>query len=121
MAQSLVPNRISTPSAVRAQDALFCAGKNTGRRRSGRRGSGEAPELPLHLAHPGEIGGDVVIAAPLARRHVESAARGCFGGTRAAEMDDRGEILLLLRTRPRIRPARENGRDVAVEIDRGEL
>jgi len=57
----------------------------------------KAKELPLHRIDFGEIGGDEVIAAPLAGHHLKITACECCGGTGAAEMDEGSEILFLLR------------------------
>ena len=57
----------------------------------------KAKELPLHRIDLGEIGGDEVIAAPLAGHHLKITACECCGGTGAAEMDEGSEILFLLR------------------------
>jgi hypothetical protein len=56
----------------------------------------KAQELPLHRIDLGEIGGDEVIAAPLAGHHLKITACECSGGTGAAEMDEGSEILFLL-------------------------
>src|SRR5579871_375880 len=62
-----------------------------------------------------------MIAAALAGQHFEVAP--CKGrrGACAAEMDEGGEILLLLGAWLRIAGAGENLSDIAVEIDRCEL
>ena len=78
-------------------------------------GLGEAQELPLHRVDRGEVCCDVVVAATLAEGQTEAAARKGLGRTCAAEMDDGGEILLLLRAR-RVRPVCENCCDVAARI-----
>ncbi len=57
-----------------------------------------------------------MIAAALAIHHLKLAARESRGGTRPAEMDEGGEILLLLRARLYITGAGENIGDIAVEI-----
>ena len=57
----------------------------------------EALELPFHRIDPGDIACDEVIAAALAGHHLKMTARESGGGAGAAEMDEGGEILLLLR------------------------
>src|SRR6185369_7044762 len=73
----------------------------------------QALELPLHRIDPGDIGCNEMIAAPLAGPHLKVAARESCGGTPAAKMDKRGEILLLLPARRHIGNAGENRRDIA--------
>src|SRR4029077_12299159 len=70
---------------------------------------------------PCEIGRNEVIAAALAGDSLKATAREGRGRTRAAEMDDGGEILLLLRICRHIAGAGENGSDIAVEIHRREF
>ena len=62
-----------------------------------------------------------MIAAPLAGHHLKVAAREGCGGTPAAKMDKRGEILLLLRACRHIGDAGENRRDIASQIHGREL
>ncbi len=62
-----------------------------------------------------------MIAAALAGQHFEVAPRESGGGTRAAEMDEGGEILLLLCACLHAISAGENIGDIAVEIDGCEL
>ena len=69
---------------------------------------GKAQELPLHRIDPGEIGRDEVIAAALAGHQVKTTAHEGLGGTCAAEMDECGEILFLLRACRHIARAGEN-------------
>jgi len=75
----------------------------------------KAQELPLHRIDLGEIGGDEVIAAPLAGHHLKITACECCGGTGAAEMDEGSEILFLRRACRHFRCAGENRRDNAVQ------
>src|ERR1700733_4948550 len=81
----------------------------------------EAQELPLHRIDVSDIGRDEVIAAALASHHLEMAA--CEGGrwTRAAEMDEGREILLLAGRGLHFAGAGENVCDMAVQIDGREL
>src|SRR5580698_3011146 len=78
-------------------------------------------ELPFHRVDVSDIGRDEVIAAALAGHHLKMAA--CEGGrrTRAAEMDEGREILLLAGSGLRLAGAGENVCDMAVQIDRREL
>src|ERR1700738_3539777 len=76
---------------------------------------GAAQEVTLHRVDLGEVCRDVVVAAALAGRQLEAAAREGPSRTRAAEMDDGGELLLLLEARHRAGRSRENRRDVAVQ------
>ena len=69
---------------------------------------GKAQELPLHRVDPGDIGRDEVIAAALAGHHVKTTAHEGLGGTCAAEMNECGEILFLLRACRHIARAGEN-------------
>src|SRR4051794_13388313 len=69
---------------------------------------GKALKLALHRIDLGEIGRDEVIAAALAGRYLKATVRVSRGGTGAAEMDDCGEILRLLRVWRRIARASEN-------------
>ena len=57
---------------------------------------GQAKEFPSHCADLGQISGDVVIAAAFAGGQMEAAVREGFGRSCAAEMDHRGQHLLLL-------------------------
>ena len=84
-------------------------------------GGGEAQELPLHRIDIGKICRDELVAATLAGQQMKAAARESAGGPRAAEMDDGGKILLLLRARLSVALAGENRRDIAVEEHRREL
>jgi hypothetical protein len=60
----------------------------------------------LHRVDPSEIRRDVVIAAALPGGQMEAAAGERHGAICTAEMNDRGELLLLLQTRARFgRPA----------------
>src|SRR5262245_51499884 len=73
---------------------------------------GKALKLPLHRIDLGDIGRDGVIAAALAGRHLKVAAREGGGRTCAAEMDEGGEILLLLRAWLGVGRAGEHRRDL---------
>ncbi len=77
-------------------------------------------ELTLHRVDPPDIGRDEMIAAALIGLHLEMTARESSRGTSAAEMDEGREILPLARTCLHVVGAGENGRDIAVEIDRCE-
>src|SRR5260221_8088275 len=84
---------------------------------SGSIGRRQTRELPLQRVDLREVAGEVVRAAALpggleAAAGIDLAPRG------AAEVDDGGEILLLLERR---RDAREHVRDTAVEQSRGHL
>jgi hypothetical protein len=78
-------------------------------------------KLPLHRIDLGQVGRDEMIAAALARHHLEATAHEGPVGSSAAEMDERGEILLLLRARRHVRCVNENRRDAAVHVHRREL
>ena len=54
-------------------------------------------ELPFHRIDPGDIGRDEVVAAAFVGGHAKLATRESGGGAGAAEMDEGGEVLLLLR------------------------
>src|SRR5215510_7271322 len=60
---------------------------------------GEPEKLPLHRIDLGEIGSDRMIAAALAHQRTKAAAHEIFRRTGAAQMDQGGEVLLLLRFR----------------------
>ena len=62
-----------------------------------------------------------MIAAVLVGHHLKLAAREGRGGTRAAEMDEGGKILPLLRAWLRVANAGENVGNIAVEIDGRQL
>src|SRR3954453_15467398 len=81
----------------------------------------KAQKLALHRIDLGEIGRDEVIAAALAGRHLKAAVGEGQRGAGAAEMDECGEILLLLRVWRRVARASENRGDIAVQVDRREL
>ena len=81
----------------------------------------KAQKLPLHRIDLGEVGRDEMIAAALAHHHLEATAHESPGGPFAAEMDKRGEILLLLRARRHVRCVNENRRDTAIHVHRREL
>jgi hypothetical protein len=82
---------------------------------------GKAQKLPLHRIDLGEICRDEVIAAALAGQHLKTTAHEGRGGTCAAEMDECGEILLLLRACRCVWRAGKNRRDMLVQVDRREL
>jgi len=77
--------------------------------------------LPLHRIDPGDIACNEVIAATHVGDHLKLAACKSCGGTRAAEMDERRKILLLLRRCRHIAGAGENISDIAVQIHGREL
>src|SRR5882762_4321960 len=81
----------------------------------------KAQKLPLHRIDLGDIGRDEVIAAALAGHHLKATAREGRGRTCAAEMDEGGEILLLLRAGRGVGHARENRRDLAVQVNGSEF
>jgi hypothetical protein len=81
----------------------------------------KAQELSLHRIDFGDIRRDEVIAAALAGDHVKPAACVGRGRARAAEMDESGEILLLLRACGRYAGMGESCRHMAVQIHGGEL
>jgi len=62
-----------------------------------------------------------VIAAALAGHHLKTTVREGRGGTCAAEMDECGEILLLLRACCRVWRAGKNRRDIVVQVHGREL
>jgi hypothetical protein len=78
-------------------------------------------ELLRHRVDLGEICRDLLIAAALTSDRMEAAARECPGRARAAKMDYRGKVPLLLRVGGRLWRARENRRDFAVQKHRREL
>jgi hypothetical protein len=73
----------------------------------------ETSELALHRVDLVEICRDIVVAAAFAGDQMEATARRRWRGC-TAEMDHRGERLLLLLVGRRVWPARKNRRDVAV-------
>ena len=81
----------------------------------------KAQKLPLHRIDLGEVGRDEMITAALAPHHLEATAHEGPGGSSAAEMDERGEILLLLRAGRHVRCVNETRRDAAVHVHRREL
>ena len=68
----------------------------------------KALKLPFHRVDLRDIARDEVIAAALGGDHLKFAARVRGGGASAAEMDEGGEILLLLSGGLHIAGAREN-------------
>src|ERR1700677_4223175 len=78
-------------------------------------------ELALHRVDSGEIGRDEVVATALAGDHPKLAACESRGGTGAAEMDEGGKILLLLRACRHIARAGENRCHVAIQVHRRKL
>src|SRR6202790_3917522 len=81
----------------------------------------KAQKLPLHRIDLGEICRDEVIAAALAGHHLKTTVHEGRGGTCAAEMDECGEILLLLRAWRGVRRAGKNCRDIVVQVHGREL
>src|ERR1700733_6462513 len=81
----------------------------------------EAQELPLHRIDVSDIGRNEVVAAAFTGHHLKMAA--CEGGrrTRAAEMDEGREILLLAGGGLHLGGAGENLCYMAVQIDGREL
>src|SRR5437870_13838472 len=59
-------------------------------------GRREPGEIGLHGVDVGQVAADVVIAAVLARGQPEAAPRVGVAGAGAAEVDDGGEVTLLL-------------------------
>jgi hypothetical protein len=53
-------------------------------------------ELPLHRIDPGEIGPHIVITASLMRRWTKAMCRKGMAGSGPTEVNDGGQILLLL-------------------------
>src|SRR4051794_2227688 len=86
-----------------------------------RAAGGKTLELALHGVDLCEIAGDEVIAAALAIRELKAAARIAESRARATEVDDGGEILLLLRIGLGIRHPREHEGDLTIEIHRCKL
>ena len=80
-----------------------------------------AQKLPLHRIDLGEICRDEMIAAALAGHHLKTTVHESRGGTCAAEMDECGEILLLLRACRCVWRAGKNCRDIVVEVYGREL
>src|SRR4051812_30445828 len=78
-------------------------------------------ELALHRIELREVAAQVVLAAALARHGLEAAAREGVAGGAAAQVDDRGQVLLLRERRGDDAPPREGPRDAAVEEGRGHL
>ena len=73
-------------------------------------------ELTLHRVDVSDIGCNEVIAAAFTGHHLKVAPGESGRGTRAAEMDEGREILLLARARLYIARAGENISDMAVQI-----
>src|SRR5712671_3695992 len=84
-------------------------------------GDGEPRELPLHAVDPRQVTGHVVVAAPLARGDAEAAPGEVVAGTRPAQVDDRGQVLLLTDGGGDDPAALQRAGDVAVEQGRGHL
>jgi hypothetical protein len=82
---------------------------------------GEVQELPLHRVDTGEVCRDLVITAALAGGQTKPALGKGLGRTRAAQMDYRGKLLLVLRIRLAMSPAGENRPEIAIQINRREL
>src|SRR5262245_29969533 len=82
---------------------------------------GKPEKLPLHRIDLGEIGRHGMIAAALAHQRTKAAAHEIFRRTGAAQMDQGGEVLLLLRCRRDAGQAGEHWRDTAVQVDRRKL
>jgi hypothetical protein len=78
-------------------------------------------ELALQRVDPGDVTRNGMVAASLIGRHLEATACISGGGSSTAQMDEGGEILHLLRGRRHAAGAREDGGDIAVQIDRCEL
>src|SRR5258708_38918903 len=81
----------------------------------------KAQKLPLHRIDLGEICRDEMIAAALAGHHLKTTVHKGRGGTCAAEMDECGEILLLLRACRCGWRAGKNRRDIVVQVHGREL
>src|SRR4030081_2192395 len=81
----------------------------------------KAQKLPLHRIDLGEIYRDEMIAAALAGHHLKTTVHEGRGGTCAAEMDECGEILLLLRACRCVWRAGKNCRDIVVQVHGREL
>ena len=73
-----------------------------------------AQELPLHRIHLGDVCRDIVVTAAFAGDQTEAAAREVLGRGCTAEMNHRGELLLLLQAGGHVWSAGKNRRDVAV-------
>src|SRR6266851_5841391 len=84
-------------------------------------GGGEPRELPLHAVDPRQVTGHVVVAAPLAPGDAEAAPGEVVAGTRPAQVDDRGQVLLLTDGGGDDPAALQRAGDVAVEQGRGHL
>jgi len=81
----------------------------------------KAQKLPLPRIDLGEICSDEVIAAALAGDHLKTTVHEGRGGACAAEMDECGEILLLLRACRGVWRAGKNRRDIVVQVHGREL
>src|SRR5204862_4974201 len=57
----------------------------------------QSRELALHAVHPREIPGHAVVAALLTRGQAKAAPGEVVAAARTAQVDDRGEVLLLAR------------------------
>jgi hypothetical protein len=79
---------------------------------------GQPQKLLLHGVDAAEIARHEVIAAALAGHRPKTAAHKSPGGPGAAQMDEGGEILFLLRARDRARRGGEHAGHLAIEIDR---
>lgn len=85
------------------------------------RRSCEALEQPLHPEHTGEITGEVMIAAPLPIAYLEPPRREAIASTGAAQVNDRGQILLLCQRNSADSTPRQDLGNPSVEIGRREL
>src|SRR5260370_2362468 len=84
-------------------------------------GDGEPRELPLHAVDPRQVAGHVLVAAPLAPGEAEAPPGEVVPGTRPAQVDDRGQVLLLADGGGDDPAALQGAGDVAVEQGRGHL
>src|SRR6266852_6950319 len=76
---------------------------------------GEPGEPALHPVDLGEVATDVVVAAPLAGGEPEAALHVGVPAPDAAQVDDRGQVLLLPERGSDDPPALEGARDVTIE------
>src|SRR5262249_39403298 len=81
----------------------------------------QSRELALHDVHSREIASHIVVAALLARGRAEAAPGELVAGAGPAQVDDRGEVLLLPRRGRYDASALQRARDVSIEQRGGQL
>jgi hypothetical protein len=81
----------------------------------------EAVEHTLHLIDVGEIHADIVITTPLAVNQPKTASRVDVARARAAQVDHRSQLLLVLERGGGDSVPLKRDRDTPVEVGRGEF